>query len=142
MFRGKVDRDRVVNGTVPKEGENQWFQRGVESMMEILEPPLDEVYVGVGDTTGMLQVKEVGPGLHIFMKALLTLLLGSMNLQGRNGNTWMASNVGEKPKDLIATKLSDEKLREFTILEVGGASSKSLVEDLIVKRPLVMTMCW
>ena len=76
--------------------------------MEMFQPHLDEVNIGVRHAARVLEVQKMRPGLHVVMKAGLATLARHGGLEYGNGYPRVAGDVGEEPYNLVAAELGDE----------------------------------
>ena len=59
VFRGKMDRDWDVARAVAQKAEKKGLKSVVERRMKILEPLLDEIYVGISHSSAVFDMQEV-----------------------------------------------------------------------------------
>ena len=140
LLRREVNGDGLVAWTVTEKAENQWFDCIIERMMEILEPSLDKVDVGISNATAMLKVEEMRPILHVFMKGHVIPLAWNSGLHNRNRNARMAGNGSHFPKDLVTTKLDQEMANRFSFRQIASTADQCLIQNLVIEIPMSMAM--
>ena len=61
LFRGKMNRDGLVSRAIAQQRQNQWLDGVIIAAMEVGEPCLDKIPIGVGDTTAIFEVHVMRP---------------------------------------------------------------------------------